>query len=184
MSSVERLKAVNLNEDNWLLWKLQMKAIFINLQVWDVVSGNEKPPVRGNLSEAEFAAESQKFVKRAFDAKSQLISHVDASQTIHIIRFEDVWDMWTSLVAHHESKSMEVQYYIREKIRKARLSDFSSMQAYLTQVNLWSVQLAQAGSTISEHEVVMNVLEALPQEFDFTRQYISPKNRTYSTIIP
>ncbi|KAK9751583.1 hypothetical protein QE152_g4970 [Popillia japonica] len=97
---------IKLNNNNYQLWKHQLKILLKAKKVWYVIE-SEKPKIEENTQEAEqrkIKDEIEKYEEKSAVAASIILSTLESSQAQQVINLDEAKDIWFKLKEIHEGK--------------------------------------------------------------------------------
>lgn len=151
-----------LNESNYPEWSYLMKALLIEKDLWEVVSGEETRPSGGDHTKTVRA-----FVKKQKLACSKIILHVETSQLAHT-RFEDPKEIWDNLESIHRSHGFSTRLALREKFLFSKMGE-KTVNAWVSEVKTLALHLEQSGVSVIDEDIILAICAGLPPIYEHFR---------------
>ncbi|KAK9720589.1 hypothetical protein QE152_g21996 [Popillia japonica] len=108
MDAAQCLVTVNrLNNNNWNVWKFQIKVILMAKGLYDITTGNEKEPAEVDL----------KASWKLKDAKAQeaLVTRMEEGPLSHVMQCVNAAEMWAKLESIYDRKSDVSTHLLNEQ---------------------------------------------------------------------
>lgn len=153
-----RLSIKPLDGSNWMTWKIQMKHLFLDRDLWGHVTGDATPPEDAQLL--------VKFKKAAQKANTMLYLHVAQSQIYVIGDEEKPTETWKKLSDHFERGTVTTKLHLRKQYFKCEMREGASVQDHIKKMREITDKLAVMNSPIIEEDQVMTLLGSLPSSYD------------------
>lgn len=147
----------------WTLWKFQVKIVLKSQDVWEVVSGDEKPP---ESSSSTYDKDLKAFNKKNVCAQRVIVTTIGEQPLLHIVNCNNAKDMWSKLHTVFEQKSKSGIHFLQQKFFTHSKSDDIDMAAFISQIEELVKQLGELGEKIPESMVVTKILMSLPPSYN------------------
>lgn len=154
---IQQGQFIRLNDNNWNVWKFQIKVTLIAKELFDVVNGSTPKPEVGNAEE-----------QKAFnikDAKAQeiLVSRMEQGPLSHIISCGSSSEMWTKLHAIYERQSNVSVHLLQQQFFNMKFED--NVMNFLSKIQNLIATIKQQSNEIPENMVITKVIMSLPEQY-------------------
>lgn len=153
MSAQNMFNIDKLIETNYDTWSLQIKAILVHQDLWDVVSSNEIK------DDAVWKRSDEK-------ALSTIILTVTPMQLSYIKNSKTANNAWNALKDIHRPKGPVRKVTLFKKLLCMRMSENDCIQEYLCKFACVVEKLAEIEITLQEDLLVIMVMASLPKSFE------------------
>ena len=155
----EKWTITKLDNTNWMTWKVQIRHMLLDKELWGIVEGTEK------LKNDANAETKTIFKKRAQKALTAIVMAMSSPQ-IHIIQnCENPTDAWKRLREHYEKGTLMTKLHLRKTYFKMEMAESTSVEKHLRNMKDITDRLAAMGSPIAEQDQIMAVLGSLPARY-------------------
>jgi hypothetical protein len=148
------LATQKLNNDNWPIWKVQVRRGLAFLGDIDLISGAEAEPAQDSPSRPAYVARSNHvmfLIGKVLDTPHQ-VRVMDAANP------KQLWDILTHM---HEGNQPKDIFRLSEKLANIQFRDFPTMERFLGEIQLISSQLSARGHPIDEKALIVNIFSKL-----------------------
>jgi hypothetical protein len=145
-----------LNENNYELWKVQMKSVLIFNDLWGYVDGTEVKP----------EADAQDWTKKDSKALALINLSISHSQLNHVKKAATSKQAWDGLKAVFESRGPVRKAVLYKQLLRLEKKPDVSMSQYVIEFTSKAEQLAETGIDIPEELLSVMLLGSLPAEFE------------------
>ena len=135
---------------NYSIWKLRMKMILVERELWDAVMDE-------NLSSSD---------KTSSKALAVMISAVDDEQLIHLVDCSTAYSAWKKLESIHESNDSSTKIFLLRKLLTLRLLPGSTMQQYIDDIKSTRHKLLNSGLSLPDEIITSLILIGLPTDYE------------------
>ena len=158
----EQLRVVEkFNGDNFSLFKFKMEMVLDDKELWDIVTGDEKPPPSGTDPKEVVA-----FKRRERSAFRILCSHMVDAQIQHVKSCKGPAEAWKILQGIHETKGLANVLFLRRKFFTMRMQEEDDILQHINKVKTLADQLEALDVPVTEGDITMTLLESLPSSFE------------------
>ncbi|XP_031343120.1 uncharacterized protein LOC116172658 [Photinus pyralis] len=149
---------IKLNENNWNVWKFQIKVILTAKELYDITVGIVKQP------DGEHTGKEVKEFK-VKDAKAQevLVTRMESGPLFHILMCESAHEMWTKLESIYERQSNVSVHLLQQKFFNMKFE--GSVMDFITKIQNLVAQIKQQKENIPENMVITKILMSLPEQY-------------------
>jgi hypothetical protein len=157
------------SDENYEFWCIKMKALFVSIDLWDMVeSGYQIPESTSNLTEAQ-----QKELKKnkSKDAGSLGMIQRGVSKNIFPMIMGAIGAKEACDILHEEFqgdkkvRAIKLQTLIRE-FENIRMKENESVKNYSTRFLELVNQMKSYGEDMTDRRIVEKILISLPEKFD------------------
>lgn len=174
VASIEKLDGTNYH-----LWSSKMRMALAGAGLWRVVDGSEKRPdddagaaaaagKTGGKDSSDVAAKQLEWDlknDRALGAIGlQLANHVLHSIGVSTIRSAAA--LWAKLASMYGSRSGAGRFLMLRRFHQLRMEPGEDVLAYVGRVNALADEMAAAGNTVTDADIVTRMLLGLSDAFD------------------
>ena len=157
--SGDKWTITKLDGSNWMTWKIQMRHLLLDKELWSYVEGTEE------IAEDATAEVKAKFNKNSQKALTNIVLAMASSQIYLIQNCEKPNDAWKKLQEHFEAGTLATKLHLRKQYFRMEMEDGSSVDSHLRAMKEITDRLAAIGSPISEEDQVMTLLGSLPSSY-------------------
>lgn len=136
-----------------------MKALFVNKNVWEVVSGDEMLPA-GTPSTKNVRA----FRRKQAEALAEITLHVEVPQ-LSFIQDDDPKVVWDALTAVHQARGMATRLALRRRFVRLQKPE-GPMQNFITEARRLALELQEIGVKIDDEDIILVLTRGLPPSYD------------------
>jgi len=171
-----------LTESNYRSWAQQMEWILDEKDLWEIVNGSERRPVRPIATEqsteqstsatantvdlmVEFDQKLDDFVKRSKKARSTIGASISASIMVYIEGMKDPAGMWKALEDKYNPKTQTTLFQTIREFMNAKMSEGDDMEKHLQRVQRLKRQCEEQGEEISDNVYNAILLNSVPDEY-------------------
>ncbi|CAK9830520.1 Retrovirus-related Pol polyprotein from transposon TNT 1-94 [Anthophora retusa] len=145
-----------LNQDNYELWKVQMKSILVYNDLWSYVDG----------SEARTETNTQEWDKKDSKALALINLSITHGQLNHVKKAKTSKDAWNTLKEVFESRGpVRKTALYKQLIRMEKKRDMSMTQ-YVNEFSSKAEQLEEVGIKLPEEVLSIMLISSLPPEYE------------------
>lgn len=176
---MEKLESIlKLNENNYTIWKFQIKVILLSKSLYDVCTGIEKCPEDDKEKEGKW---------RSKDAKAQevIITRIEESLIIHVMNCDTAFEMWSKLELLFEKKSDLSRHLLQTQFFNLTYNESGSMSEFIAKINNLRAQLLRKGEKITDSMAITKTLMALPstyKHFISAWESVAEQERTFDNL--
>ena len=149
-----------LTRGNYMTWKLAVKYVPEELQVWNVVSGLTERPAEEGPAQAEWDGKD-------FKGRATMVKCLDAKHLRLASHSTTAAEMWQKLSDEHEisNSSRNVKHkFINQKVTAA-----DSIIDFVERVKELGVELQGTAESVTELQQVLQVLDNLTRDYDLVK---------------
>ena len=150
----------NLNDGNYIEWKIYMEALLVRKNLLEVVDGTERHP-GGN----EGTKKVKDFYRKQAEARAEITLHVSPSQLVYC-RDTDPYQIWTTLANAHQARGRSTVLALRRCFHRLHLEKTETMTAYIARVRYAAFLLEEAKVKVSNDDVILAITAGLPHSYD------------------
>lgn len=154
---VEKFDGVNFH-----LWKFKMEMLLASKDLWEIVEGSEEVPCEDDDVKA-FKA----YQRRCKHALSIIATNLVDKQAAHIQHCRDPTVAWQILCDVHEQKTLSNVLFVRRKFFTITMQEGDDMLDHINKVKALADQLACLDVPLRNEDVVMTLLQSLPDSYDY-----------------
>ncbi|KAF3773773.1 hypothetical protein EJ110_NYTH54655 [Nymphaea thermarum] len=152
-NAIASLVSVKLDENNYLLWKSQLRSAMYSQDLLRYVDGSStSPPERLNANSAEINPEYIKWKRSDQLTLSWILSTVSESILTQIISYDTAREAWVALANAHASHSNIRILQLKRDLQNAKKND-KSMLEYLNHVKFLVDSLRAVNETVSDSDL-------------------------------
>jgi viroplasmin and RNaseH domain-containing protein len=174
---------VLLQEDNYLEWRRDIRAMLRGIDALGIVDGTHK------LAEGAGAAEIEKWRALSNKAASLILRSLSSNQYVFINEEDSASDMWTKLEAAHNKKLPAVRFNAYNELFNIRKSTDETLTSLMTKVENTMARiksLRPSGYTIEKLDdelAALALLRALPEsDSDWTSSLLLGEDITFEKV--
>lgn len=151
-SSYEKMEVEKFNGSNFELWKVKMKDLLEDHDLWEAASLIVRP---ATISQVDWELKDQK-------AKGLIRLHLVDSVLLNVLDEKTGNSLWKRLGSVYQAKSLVNKLFLRKNLYSLRMEEGGSVREHLNAFNLLVAQLASSGVKIEEEDQCMTLLCSLP----------------------
>lgn len=144
-----------LTNDNYAEWSDLMKSLLVLKELWSAVSGE---------GDVKPGAEDK--------ALALLMLNVSTSHRVSIRTAKTAKEAWEKLENVYKKKSVARELELRRQLTLLRKEPTEELATYVSRATELRDQLLMAGHSIPDREVVICLLNGLPEEFNTTIEFL------------
>ena len=152
---------VPLDGTNYSTWKLQIRMLLLNLNLWNLVIGSETQPEGAATSSAV-----TDFVARSGKALSTIVLSVSPSLLYLIGESNSPVAVWRKLVNHFQKSSWANQFALRKELYSCSMAPNSSICDHIRTITQLFDSLSAVCDNLDDKNRVMLLMSSLPSKFD------------------
>lgn len=153
-------------QEQWNLWKFQVKILLNASDLLRYVNGEAKFPLVGGTIKEENLAAAENAWKRGDSKAQKIIATTMATQSLlHIINCTTARDMWLKLEAVYEAKSKESIHMLQQRFYMFAMDPADDVATHISKLQTLVQQLADVGEKMSDSMVITKVLMTLPEHY-------------------
>jgi len=145
-----------LTENNYELWKVQMRSVLVFNDLWHYVDGSEAKP---NVN-------AQDWLKKDAKALALINLSISQNQLNYVRKAETSKQAWDGLVAIHESRGPVRKAALYKGLLRMKKSSDVSMTQYVSDFVHKAEQLETAGIKLPDDLLSIMLLMSLPTEYE------------------
>lgn len=148
-----------LNDQNWANWKFKIRLILEELNLWDIVTGEET---------IETVEENQRgsFNQRLRKAFRIIALNVDDQNLSLIRQTTDPSQAWLNLTNHFERVCLANQFYLRKRLLNIKYNNGDNMVDHINKITDIKQQLESINQHVDENDLVITLLQSLPSDYE------------------
>jgi hypothetical protein len=159
MSSNNHLLSIEkLDGDNYATWKLDMKMVLMNLELWGIVDGSEPCP-----NDAEDALS---WAKKDGKALSTIYLSTKRSEKNDLSECKTSAEAWKKLSNVYEKKGLQTQILLSRNFLNSKYLETDTMKSYISRVMAIVEQMNAIGAKVGDKEIAFTLLRGLPKSYD------------------
>lgn len=173
---VQQGQYIKLNENNWNVWKFQVKVTLIAKELYGVTSGTEVKPEDTDKTYAGF-------IKKDAKAQEVLVSRMEPGPMSHIISCVSAKEMWDRLHIIYEKKSNVSIHLLQQQFFNLKFDD--NVMNFLSKIQNLVAEMKQLNEEIPEKMIITKALMALPEQYKHfisAWESVSEEQRTLSNL--
>ncbi|KAK9685136.1 Integrase core domain [Popillia japonica] len=143
-----------LNNNNWNVWKFQIKVILMAKDLYDIVNGTDKQPIEG----AELIA---KWKLRDAKAQEALVTRMEEGPLAHIMQCPFACEMWKKLESIYDRQSVVSKHLLNEQFYNVKFD--GDLNSFITKVTNICAKIKQQSDEVPERMVMTKILMSLPE---------------------
>lgn len=148
-----------LTEENYELWKVQMKSVLVFNDLWAYVDGTVVKP-------EDNVAEVADWTKKDAKALALINLSITHSQLNHVKKATTSMEAWDALKTIFESRGPVRKAALYKQLLRMEKDPKSTMTQYVTDFSQKAEQLEEAGIAIPNELLSIMLLGSLPTEFE------------------
>lgn len=153
-------------QEQWNLWKFQVKIILNASDLLKYVNGEALYPVVGSSIKSENLAAAESTWTRGDSRAQKIIVTTMANQPLlHIINCTTAREMWLKLETIYEAKSKESIHMLQQRFYMFAMDPVDDVATHISKLLALVQQLADVGETISDSMIITKVLMTLPEHY-------------------
>uniref|UniRef100_A0A5K1C2B9 Uncharacterized protein n=1 Tax=Nymphaea colorata TaxID=210225 RepID=A0A5K1C2B9_9MAGN len=164
-NAIASLVSVQLDENNYLLWKSQLCSAMYSQDLLRYVDGSSTLPEKLNANSIEINLEYIKWKRSDQLALSWILSTVSESILTQIISYDIACEAWVALANAHASHSNICILQLKRDLQNAKKND-KSMLEYLNHVRFLVDSLQAMNEIVSDLDLVLHTLNGLSSEYE------------------
>ena len=171
--------------NNFQAWKFQMKFVLDANCLFDIVTGERKPPnapVKPKEPTAEEIADITKWKKDNAKAAAIISSAMTPIQLENLLTCDSAKSMWDKLKVIHEQKSANNVNICLQTFYEARMQTNESGVQYIARLQNMASNLRDLDEEISEKKLIAKVLGGLPSKFKMLKTAWDSVDSSQQTI--
>ena len=147
---IEKVSIPKLNEDNYATWSTRMRFLLISKGLWEAV----QPPASATGPHPQ---DSKALGLIGLAVEDQFLPTVGASTTA-----KAAWDALTSIYVSRGNACILV---LKRQLNSLRMQDSEPVTKYVARAQALRDQLAAIGHAVTDMDVVLAVLNGLPEKY-------------------
>ena len=153
MADIEKLGMKKLDTDNYATWAVKMRFLLVTKDMWSAVT---------------VGTDGDGHVNAVTDAKAlALIGLCVEDYHLPIIeKCNTAKEAWEVLAAVYKAKSTAVVLKLKRELNALRKEHSEPVTKYIARARAIRDQLQAAGHSVTDEDVVLQVLAGLPPEYD------------------
>ena len=155
LASIEKL-----TEENYELWKVQMKSVLVYNDLWQYTDGTIEKPGQGTADQV------QVWVKKDSKALALINLSVSHSQLSHIKKATTSSEAWNGLKTVFESRGPVRKAALYKQLLRMEKEPDIAITQYVSKFTNKAEQLEEAGIKIPDELLSIMLLSSLPTEFE------------------
>lgn len=167
----QELSKVNLlrGEENWAVWKFQVRVLMKASEAYSVVDGSEVRPQLQLNPTAEQSSAHRKALK-AWDkldgmAQKIIATTMGEKSLLHIINCTSANEMWIKLHEIYENKNQTSIHILLQQWFSLQKNAADSISTHIAKVKDLAHRLELLGERISEGMIITKLLMSLPSTY-------------------
>lgn len=165
-SDLVKIEKLQKNEQ-WLLWKFQIKILLKASELWEVVNGSLPTPVQKPAQNAEeFAKVLSSWKKLDTKAQKVIVTTIGQEPMLHIMSCDTAFDMWSTLESVFEQKSKTTVHLLQQRFYSFSKEQDDSISIHISKLQKIVQQLKDLGENISDTMVITKILMTLPAHYN------------------
>lgn len=152
-------KFPKLNDSNYWVWKVLMKAMLVRKNLWDVVDGSETRPSGSANTKAV-----RSFNRKQAEAVAEITLALDSSQ-LSFISSDDPKEVWDYLTSIHLGRGVATRLTLRRRFNRLEKSASESMQTFISFARRLAAQLREVGATVEDEDLILAITGGLPRSY-------------------
>lgn len=161
-------------QSNYLLWSYRVKMTLMQESLWRFItpatqassSSNSDSGTTSNLTSGAAAAPTTNDEEeRKIRVCRIIVATVKDHIILHILHLTDPLEIWEKLKSMYDVESPSRRLALKEKFHSLRMSETKTIDSHLQDTNSLVTQLASLGVTISDEDLVDQVLASLPRSW-------------------
>lgn len=153
-------RVVPLVEGNYEVWRIQMTAVLIAAELWDVVRPSKEVV---DLPRGLKGVQAQQ--KKRELARSRLTLAIEASQLPFVMGMEDPRVMWEALEQVHRSSSVNSALSLRRSFLRMHKAENETVLGWISRVRSRALELSHTPCPATTIDIVLVMTEGLPPEY-------------------
>lgn len=153
-------------EQDWNMWKFQMKILLASGEAWDVVLGHTlkpEPPRGGTHAEqTEYQKKLKAWLKTDSTAQKFIILNVSGQSMLHLVSCDSAKDMWDKVTSVYEGKNATSVYMLQAKWFSLTKDPQDDISSHIAKIEDISHRLRAMGETMSDSMIITKILLTLP----------------------
>ena len=146
-------------EENWMTWKVQLKHLLLDRELWGYVDGSQTlAGTTENAAREDFARKSQKALTAIMLSLTPKVVPV-----IHLC--ESPVEAWKALTEQFEQSTLASKLDLRKTYFRLDMGEETTVEQHVRQMKDLTDRLAAMGSPIPEQDQVMTLLASLPSSY-------------------
>ncbi|KAM0728563.1 Retrovirus-related Pol polyprotein from transposon TNT 1-94 [Formica fusca] len=157
-------------EQDWNMWKFQMKILLTSGEAWDVVQGHatkpERPRGENQAEVTEYQKKLKAWVKTDSTAQKLLILNVSEQSMLHLVNCENAKEMWDKLVSVYEGKNATSKYMLQAKWFALTKDPQDDILSHIAKIEDIIHRLKALGEPVTESMIITKILLTLPSSLN------------------
>jgi len=149
-----------LNDSNYSTWKLHVKMILMEKNLWGIVDGSEVPP---SLSDVK---EYKNYCLRKEKALANIVLAVDPKIYYILGDPKDPQEAWMKIQNQYEGNTFQNRFKLRNQLYHMRLNENEDMNNHIKNMTEIFDKLSVMGESLQEEDKVIHILSSLPKSFN------------------
>ncbi|XP_017885054.1 uncharacterized protein LOC108627947 [Ceratina calcarata] len=177
-------------EENWGLWKFQVRVINLTNGAAEILSGDLVKPEPAGQMDAQGTAEYQKRLKewKKVDglAQKSIVTTINARNMLHIINCTSAREMWLKLHEVYENKSETSKHMLQQKWFSLVKDATDDIATRVSKIKDLACRLAALGEPVSDSMIMTKILMTLPSSLKHFRtawESTGEEQRTLTNLI-
>jgi hypothetical protein len=146
--------------ENYVLWKIRMEDILVDMGLWEYVSGEKEKPADN--------AKDQLQIWKTMDRKAltQIRMRITESMFAYVMSSKTSKDAWDAFKTVFEVSRSLVVVIIWRKLFRYRIKEGSNMEKQVYILRSYREQLISLDCAVSSKDFALALLTALPDSWD------------------
>ncbi len=157
-----QLHISQLIEGNYEVWHIQMTAVLVALDLWDVVRPASEVPSE-NMPKGP--KEVQALQKKREMARSKIVLAIDPSQVPFVMGMESPREMWEALEQVHRSLSVNSDLSLRRSFLRIVKKEDKFVIGWIGRVRARALELSHTPCPATTVDVILVITEGLPPQY-------------------
>lgn len=136
-------------------WKFKMRAYLIDQGLWFAIKGYPE----------DDKTDASKRVRNDQKALAKICLCLDDAAITHVRKCDTALDAWTALSNVYEDKGYGRKLRLQTTLYQTKLSDYNTIEEYITQILNVTQQLADIGKEIPDDDIAAIMLGGLPSHY-------------------
>lgn len=150
----------NLTPDNYRNWKTRVEPLMRTLGFMGILSKTELPP---DTRWGDPPSMVENFWRCEAHCKSLLISTLSGPVVLQVMHLQYAFEVWNKIKMTFESKSFGAVAHLRRQFIETKYDDKCDMRDHINKLNLIREQLGNANITVTDKEMMVQLLLSLPE---------------------
>jgi hypothetical protein len=165
--------------ENYVLWKIQMKDILVDMGLWEYVSGDMKQPV----DDEKNATLLQKWKMMDCKALTQIRTRIMEKMITYVVSAKTSQAAWDAITSMFQVSGPMAAVLVRRKMFRYMIEVGANMEEQVRTLCGYQEELVALDSAIGDKDFVFVLLTALPDSWDSFISSLNTNDLTTNNLV-